>query len=101
MRRPSDESGRGRLYGTLRQLRDYQLIDEVVAEGIRDGYLFRATTDPGSPTEPSSFEVRAIPLQYGVTGRSSLYIDETYVLHGADKGGDEATSNDPEYYCVR
>lgn len=94
-------AGRGRLYGTLKQLRDYQLIDEVLAEGIKDGYLFRVTTDPGSPTEAPSFEVRAIPLQYGVTGRWSFYIDETYVLHGADKGGDEANSNDPEYYCVR
>jgi hypothetical protein len=94
-------AGRGRLYGTLKQMRDYQLIDEVMAEGIRDGYLFRVTTDPGSPTEPASFEVRAIPMQYGVTGRWSFYIDETYVLHAADKGGDEANSNDPEYYCVR
>ena len=94
-------AGRGRLYGTLKQLRDYQLIDEVLAEGIRDGYLFRVTTDPGSPTEPASFEVRAIPLQYGVTGRWSFYIDETYVLRGDDKGGDEANSNDPEYARIK
>jgi hypothetical protein len=80
---------------------DYQLIDEVLAEGIRDGYVFRVTTDPGSPTEAPSFEVRAIPLQYGVTGRWSFYIDETYVLRGDDKGGDEANSNDPEYSRIK
>ena len=45
---------------------------EFGTAGIRSfhmAYLFRVTTDPGSPTEAPSFEVRAIPLQYGVTGR--------------------------------
>lgn len=94
-------AGLGRLFGTLRQLRDYQLIDEVLAEGIKDGYLFRVRTDPGSPTEAPSFEVRAIPLEYGVTGRWSFYVDETYVLRGDDKGGAEANSNDPEYSRIK
>jgi hypothetical protein len=93
--------GRGRLYGTLQQMRDHQLIGEVLADGIKDGYLFRVRTDPGSPTEAPSFEVTAVPMEYGVTGRWSFYIDETYVLRGGDKGGAEASSNDPEYYCIR
>ena len=94
-------AGRGRLFGTLGQLRDNQLIGEVLAEGIKDGYLYRVRIDPGSPTEAPSFEVTAVPLEYGVTGRWSFYIDETYVLHGGDKGGAEASSNDPEYSCTR
>ena len=94
-------AGRGRLFGTLRQLRDNQLIGEVLAEGIKDGYLYRVRTDPGSPTEAPSFEVTGVPLEYGVTGRWSFYIDETYVLRGGDKGGAEASSNDPEYSCIR
>ena len=94
-------AGHGRLYGTLRQLRDYKLIDEVLAGGIRDGYLFRIRTDPGSSTEAPSYEVRAIPMEYGVTGRWSFYADETYVLRGDDKGGAEANSNDPEYARIK
>ena len=94
-------AGRGRLFGTLGQLRDNQLIGEVLAEGIKDGYLYRVRTDAGSPTEAPSFEVTAVPLEYGVTGRWSFYIDETYVLRGGDKGGAEAGSNDPEYSCIR
>ena len=54
-----------------------------------------------SPAEPASFEVRAIPLQYGVTGKWSFYIDENYVLHGADKDGDEAKSKEPEYARIK
>ncbi|HSO73914.1 MAG TPA: hypothetical protein VLU47_03685 [Blastocatellia bacterium] len=94
-------SGRGRLFGTLRQLKDSLLIDEVLGEGLKEGYLFRIRTDPGSSTEAPSFEDRAIPLEYGVTGRWSFYVDETYVLRGDDKGGDEANSNDPVYSRVK
>lgn len=94
-------AGRGRLFGTLRQLRDHQLIDEVLAEGVKDGYRFRIRTDPGSSTEAPSFEVRAIPLEYGVTGRWSFYIDETFLLRGDDKAGEEANSNDPEYSRIK
>ena len=94
-------AGRGRLFGTLKQLRDYKLIGEVLAEGIKDGYLFRITTDAGSSTEAPSFEVRTIPLQYGVTGKWSFYVDETYVLRGDDKGGAEANYNDPEYSRIK
>ena len=68
---------------------------------VRDGYLFRIRTDPGSSTEAPSYEVRAIPMEYGVTGRWSFYADETYVLRGDDKGGAEANSNDPEYARIK
>lgn len=94
-------AGHGKRFGTLRQMRAYRLIDEVLAEGIKDGYVFRVRTDPGSSTEAASFEVRGVPLQYGVTGKWSFYIDETMVLHGDDKGGAEANSNDPQHPRIK
>ena len=89
--------GRGRTFGTLRQLLAEKLVDPALENGIRNGYLFRVRADPGSSTEAASFEVRATPLEYGVTGKLSFYMDETFVLRGGDKGGDEAHSNDKEY----
>lgn len=89
--------GRGRRFGTLRELLTEKLIDPALENGTRNGYLFRVRVDAGSSTEAASFEVRAIPLEYGVTGRLSFYIDESYVLRGGDKGGEEAHSNDKQY----
>ena len=94
-------AGLGRWFGTLRQLRDHQLISEVMANGVKDGYQFRISTAPGSTTEPAWFEIRGIPVEYGVTGKWSFYINETYVLRGADKGGAEANSDDPEYTRIK
>jgi hypothetical protein len=41
------------------------------------------------------FEVFATPLEYGKTGTLSMYIDQTRVLRGADRGGAPANSSDP------
>lgn len=89
--------GRGRRFGTLRELVAEKIVDPALENGIKNGYVFRVRVDPGSSTEAASFEVRAIPLEYGVTGRLSFYIDESHVLRGRDKGGEEAHSNDKQY----
>jgi len=35
-----------------------------------------------------------VPTDYGTTGRTSYYIDQTNVLRGADHGGAAATVDD-------
>lgn len=41
------------------------------------------------------FEATAVPENYGVTGKQSLYLDETRTMRGADKQGEKATASDP------
>lgn len=86
--------GRAKDFGTLQELVAARLIDAELAGGTKWGYAY-------SSTEAPSFEVRTIPLQYGVTGKWSFYVDETYVLRGDDKGGAEANYNDPEYSRIK
>lgn len=88
-------AGLGRDFGTMEQMWEHQIINEVLAQGVMNGYLFRVRAVPSSATAPSSFEISAVPMEYGVTGRLSYYTNETYVVRGADKGGAEASVNDP------
>lgn len=77
-------------YGTIEELGEQKLIDYVLAEGHRYGYLFKVRREKRSTESQSSLEIFAIPRTYGVTGRRSFYIDETGVIRAADKQGAEA-----------
>jgi len=79
-------------YGTLDELRKQGLIDPVLAEGHRFGYLFRIRREKWSTESPASIEIIAVPRTYGRTGRRSFYMNETGVVYAADKNGAEATS---------
>jgi len=81
-------------YGTIAELGKQNLIDYVLAEGHRFGYLFHARVEKYSPESPSSLEIFAVPRTYGRTGRRSFYINETGVIHAADKKGAEASLTD-------
>ena len=81
-------------YGTLEELRKENLIDYVLAEGHRFGYLFRVRREKRSIESQPSLEIVAVPRSYGRTGRRSFYMDETGVIHAADKKGREARSGD-------
>lgn len=80
-------------FGDLRDLVSAGLLDRQYATGT-DGYIF--SVQPG--TRPASFVVTAKPTHYGFwgSGRKSFYMssDDT-VMHGADKGGNDATASDP------
>lgn len=82
-------------YGTLKQLAQAGLINSYLATGTHCGYLFRIYTTASSTNTPATFAVKAVPVQYGATGFRSFYIDEQGILRGADRGGAEATANDP------
>ena len=81
-------------YGTLEELGREKLVDYVLAEGHRYGYLFRVRREKYSHESPASFEIVAVPRTYGRTGRRSFYIDETGVIRAADKNGAEANLTD-------
>lgn len=79
-------------YGTLAELREQNLIDQVLARGHRSGYLFRVRVEKFSSESPSACEIVAVPRVYGRTGRRSFYINETGVIVAADKKGAEANA---------
>jgi hypothetical protein len=83
-------------YGTLDELRKEGLIDSVLGEGHRYGYLFRIRREKVSSESPqSSLEITAVPRAYGRTGRRSFYMDQTGTINSLDKKGAEATHADP------
>ena len=81
-------------YGTIEELGEQKLIDYVLAEGHRFGYLFKVRREKYSAESQSSFEIVATPRTYAVTGRRSFYIDETGVIRAKDKQGVEASRLD-------
>jgi len=81
-------------YGTLEELRKQGLIDQVLGEGHRYGYLFRIRREKRSSESQPSLEITAVPRGYGRTGRRSFYVNETGVTYADDKKGSEATHAD-------
>ena len=82
-------------YGTIAELLKENLIDYVLAEGHRFGYLFRVRQEKTSSESPqASFEIVAVPRTYGRTGRRSFFVDETGVIRYTDKKGAEPNRDD-------
>jgi hypothetical protein len=79
-------------YGFLQQLHGAGLINWVLGSGSNHGYNFTIQFLSGPP---ATFEIWAVPREYGVTGRRSFYVNQTGVLRGADHGGQPAGPNDP------
>ena len=74
-------------YGTLEQLMAAKLISKEMIESA--GYKFDifVTGD--------KFEAFGVPNEYGKTGKTSFFVDQTYVLRGGDRNGASASSSDP------
>jgi hypothetical protein len=88
-------SGAGN-FGSLQQLRSEGFIDAALATGEKYGYRFSLTTSPFIPGQSfARFQVSAVPLRYGKTGKSSFYIDQSGSIHGEDHNGEPATIKDP------
>jgi hypothetical protein len=81
-------------YGTLEELRKQGLIDQVLVEAHRYGYLFRVRREKRSSQSQPALEITAVPRSYGRTGRLSFYMDETGVIHAVDKKGSGAMHAD-------
>jgi hypothetical protein len=76
-------------YGSLAQLIDKRYVNDP-SSGKLAGYRFEVQV------KPAHFEVTAVPEKFGVTGTRSFFVDETNIIHAADKKGAPATASDPE-----
>jgi hypothetical protein len=72
---------------TLEQLIAENLIPKEMIETA--GYRFEVTVSG------EKFEVSAVPLEYGKTGKMSFFTDNTGIIRGGDRGGASATAADP------
>jgi hypothetical protein len=82
-------------FGSFSQLYAAGLISRIMATGTNHGYNFSSVTIAQTPNSPASFKILAVPVNYGVTGFRSFYIDSNGVILGADKNGLPADENDP------
>jgi hypothetical protein len=87
--------GGGKSYAALNQLGMSGKIDAGLATGTKDGYLFFVATKAAEKETPPTYEVTAVPLSYGKTGRKSFYAKSTDLIRFADHKGKPATENDP------
>ncbi len=76
-------------YGTLDQLIQKRYVNDP-SSGKLTGYKFDVQVRSGR------FEATAVPEKFGITGTRSFYVDETNVIHAANKNGSPATASDPE-----
>ena len=76
-------------YATTPELMKAGLINSMMQGG--QNYTVDVTvTDDGA-----KFFAMAVPVEYGPTGRTSFYLDETGVIRGADHQGGAAKPDDP------
>src|SRR2546423_86201 len=73
-------------YGSIDSLAERKLITKEMLD--KYGYRFDVTTSG------NGFEVVAVPMEYGKTGKRSFFIDQSGVVRGDDHGGGAATSAD-------
>jgi len=78
-------------YGTLQELAASGLIDPKLGSGMKNGYTFTLTLNSENP---EAFEVTGVPETYGSSGTRSFYVDETFVIRGADNYGGPSTKMD-------
>ncbi|HEY6244421.1 MAG TPA: DUF3352 domain-containing protein [Pyrinomonadaceae bacterium] len=80
-------SGEGQgSFASLDTLIESQMISKEIVEN--HGYKIEITLSG------NKFEATATPLEYGKTGKTSYYIDDSNVLRGADHGGASASAAD-------
>jgi len=72
-----------------------KLIDEELAAGSKNGYKFRYRVAEAADGGEPGFEIAAIPVEYGKSGKQSFLLDEDGKIHAADKHGAVATVDDP------
>jgi hypothetical protein len=72
-------------YGTFDELLAANLIS---SEGTEHRYILQITASA------NKFEATAIPIEYGVSGTLSYFIDESGILRAGDHGGGSATVAD-------
>jgi hypothetical protein len=70
------------------------LIDSVLASGIKDGYSFVYTPlDPNGTGSPTGFTLQANPVSPGQTGNRYFYIDQMNTIYFSTSGPAGRNSN--------
>ena len=76
-------------YASLEELLSANLISTDMME--RSGYKFEIRL------VPDGYEISAVPIEYGKTGKLSFFMNqETPLIRGADHGGGPASAADPQ-----
>jgi hypothetical protein len=70
------------------------LVNEHLAAGSAAGYRFRYRIVPAGHAGEQSFELTAMPEDYGKTGKRSFLLDSDGKIHAADRHGQIATLED-------
>lgn len=76
-------------YGTLPQLIEKRFVNDP-SSGKLTGYRFEVQVKLGG------FAATAVPVQSGISGTRSFYVDETNIMRGSANHGAPATASDPE-----
>jgi len=71
------------------------LVSDQLAAGSDGTYRFRYRIVAGAQEDETSFELAAMPEDYGKTGRRSFFLDASGKIHAADKHGELASADDP------
>jgi hypothetical protein len=89
--------GQNATFGTMFELVNIGLVDGYLVTGRKCGYDFTLTTylPTTTPPMPARYTVTARPVSYQISGVRSFFTDQTGILRGADKGGENATVADP------
>lgn len=62
------------------------LINDALAAGTEYGYVYNIELAPDADTNEQQFYAYAVPVRYGVTGRRSVYVDESGIVRVRDAG---------------
>jgi hypothetical protein len=74
-------------YATLDEL----ISANLISKELIDKYGYKIEVTPAG----EKFAATAVPIEYGVSGTISYFIDETGNLRGGDHGGGAASASDP------
>jgi type IV pilus assembly protein PilA len=80
-------------YASLEELAAVGLIDAQLATGTKNGYSFVVKLT-GDETTVQGFEAIGVPTSYRSTGTRSFFVDETFIIRGADKSGGPSSNLD-------
>jgi len=73
------------------------LIDQELARGRKNGYLFRyVIVGANNSGAPAKYELAAIPAEYSRTGVRSFFCDSSIIFHAGDHKGAIGSSIDPK-----
>lgn len=71
------------------------MVSKDLADGAAGGYHFQYRVISSADPKSQTFELAAMPDDYGKTGRRSFLQDGAGRIHAADKHGAAATTDDP------